>query len=55
MRWSLERLREELRDPQPGGVLVAQQLVYMMLAQALRLHLTDDLTGRVGWAVCPFG
>jgi AraC-like DNA-binding protein len=49
IRWSLERLREELRDPQPGGVLVAQQLAYMMLVQALRLHLAEDLTGGVGW------
>lgn len=49
MRWSLERLREELRDPQPGGSLMAQQLAYMMLIQALRLHLTDtSLSGR-GW------
>ena len=49
MRWSLERLREELRDPQPGGFLVAQQLAYMMLVQALRLHLAEGLRGRVGW------
>ena len=26
MRWSLERMRQELREPQPGGFLVAQQL-----------------------------
>jgi len=49
MRWSLERMREELRDPQPGSVLVAQQLAYMMLVQGLRLHLTEGLRGRVGW------
>jgi len=49
MRWSLERLREELRDPQPGGVLVAQQLAYMMLVQALRLHLAEGLKGGIGW------
>jgi AraC-like DNA-binding protein len=49
MRWSLERMREELRDPQPGGVLVAQQLAYMMLVQALRLHLAEGLRGGVGW------
>ena len=41
LRWSLERMREELRDPQPGGSLIAQQLAYMMLIQALRLHLAD--------------
>jgi hypothetical protein len=31
MRWSLERMRQELREPQPGGFLVAQQLAYMLL------------------------
>ena len=49
MRWSLERLREELRDPQPGGSLIAQQLAYMMLIQALRLHLADAATAGPGW------
>ena len=49
MRWCLERLREELRDPQPGGFLVAQQLAYVLLVQALRLHLAEGLRGRVGW------
>jgi AraC-like DNA-binding protein len=49
MRWSLERLREELRDPQPGGSLIAQQLAYMMLIQALRLHLADATTAGRGW------
>jgi AraC-like DNA-binding protein len=49
MRWSLERMREELRDPQPGGSLIAQQLAYMMLIQALRLHLADGAGSGVGW------
>jgi AraC-like DNA-binding protein len=49
MRWSLERMREELRDPQPGGALIAQQLAYMMLIQALRLHLADGTRRGVGW------
>jgi len=49
MRWSLERMKEELRDPQPGGTLIAQQLAYMMLVQALRLHLADGARGGVGW------
>jgi len=49
LRWSLERLMEELREPRPGGILVAQQLAYMMLVQALRLHLADGLSGGVGW------
>jgi len=49
MRWSLEHLKEELRDPQPGGSLIAQQLAYLMLVQALRLHLADGARGGVGW------
>ena len=49
MRWSLERMNEEVRDPQPGGSLIAQQLAYMMLVQALRLHLADSTKGSVGW------
>jgi AraC-like DNA-binding protein len=49
MRWSLERMREELRDPQPGGSLIAQQLAYMMVIQALRLHLADAASAGRGW------
>lgn len=49
MRWSLERIKEELRDPQPGGSLIAEQLAYMMLIQALRLHLAKESSGGVGW------
>jgi AraC-like DNA-binding protein len=49
MRWSLERMRQELSEPQPGGILVGQQLAYMMLVQALRLHLAEGLKGGVGW------
>jgi AraC-like DNA-binding protein len=42
-------MSEEVRDPQPGGSLIAQQLAYMMLIQALRLHLADGARGGVGW------
>jgi AraC-like DNA-binding protein len=49
LRWSLERMRQELREQRPGGYVVAQHLAYMMLIQALRLHLEEGLTGRVGW------
>ena len=49
MRWSLERMREELRDPQPGGELIAQQLAYMMVVQALRLHMAEGARGGPGW------
>jgi len=49
LRWSMERMRQELREQQPGGFLVAQYLAYMMLVQALRLHLAEGLRGGVGW------
>jgi AraC-like DNA-binding protein len=49
LRWSLERMMEELREPQPGSLLVAQHLAHMMLVQALRLHLAEGLKGGVGW------
>jgi len=49
MRWSLERLREELAAPKPGSSLIAQQLAYMMLVQALRLHLAESERVPVGW------
>ena len=49
MRYSLERMAEEIRDQQPGGALITQQLAYMMLIQALRLHLADKAHASVGW------
>jgi AraC-like DNA-binding protein len=49
LRWSLDRMRQELHDPQPGGSLIAQHLAYMLLVQALRLHLAEGLKGGVGW------
>lgn len=50
MRWFVERLMLELRAPQPGGFLVAQQLATLLLVQALRLQLDDGLRrGDVGW------
>ena len=49
LRWSLERMRQELREPQPGGSLVAEHLAHMMLVQALRLYLAEGLAGGVGW------
>ncbi len=49
LRWSVERMMRELRDPRPGGVLVIQHLAHMMLVQALRVHLAEGLRGGVGW------
>jgi AraC-like DNA-binding protein len=49
MRWSLERMRQVLREGQPGGFLMAQHLAHLMLLQALRLHLAEGPAGGVGW------
>jgi AraC-like DNA-binding protein len=49
LRWCMERMRQELREPRPGGFLVAQQLATMILVQALRLHLAEGLGNGVGW------
>jgi AraC-like DNA-binding protein len=49
LRWSLERMRQELRDQQPGAFLVAEHLAHMMLVQALRLHLAEGARGGIGW------
>jgi len=49
LRWYLERLMQELHDPHPGGVLIAQHLAQTILIQALRLHVLDDSRQGVGW------
>jgi AraC-like DNA-binding protein len=49
LRWSVERMMHELREEQPGGILVAQHLAHMMLVQALRLHLAEESRSGVGW------
>jgi AraC-like DNA-binding protein len=49
LRASIELMMQELREPQPGGSLVAQHLAHLLLILALRLHLAaGDGTG-VGW------
>lgn len=49
LRWSIERMMEELREPQPGSELIVEHIAHMMLVQALRLHLAEGLKGGVGW------
>ena len=49
LRWYLDRMRQELRERLPGGFLVVEHLVHMMLVQALRLHLAEGANGGVGW------
>ncbi len=49
LRWCLERLMLELREPLPGGSLIAAHLSHMLLVQALRLHMAEGSRGGVGW------
>jgi AraC-like DNA-binding protein len=49
LRWCIERMRDELRDPQPGSGIVAQQLATMVLVQALRGELSSERSDGVGW------
>jgi AraC-like DNA-binding protein len=49
LRWALERMIQELREPQPGGALIARHLAHLLLVQALRLHLSEVSGGGVGW------
>ena len=46
LRWSIERMMQELREPQPGSFLVLQHLAHMMLVQALRAHLAERVERR---------
>lgn len=46
---SVERLMQELREPQPGGALIAEHLAQTLLIQALRLHLAERAGSGVGW------
>jgi AraC-like DNA-binding protein len=47
LRWAFDRMRQELTDLKPGGMLIAQQLACMIFVQVLRLHF-DESKG-VGW------
>lgn len=49
LRWPMEHMMQELRDPQPGGFLIAQHLAQMLLVQALRMHLAEGANGGTGW------
>ncbi len=49
LRWSVERMMAELREPQPGGWLIIQHLAHLTLVQALRTHLAAGERLGVGW------
>jgi AraC-like DNA-binding protein len=48
LRWSVERMMQELQQQQPGSLLIAEHLAHMILVQALRLHMAEQVDG-VGW------
>jgi len=49
LRWSIERLMRELREPQPGSTLLAEHLAQALLIEALRLHLAEHASHSTGW------
>jgi AraC-like DNA-binding protein len=49
LRWSVERMMQELEAQEPGGSLMIEHLAHMMLLQALRQHLAEGVPGSVGW------
>lgn len=49
MQWALERMVQEIREPQPGSGLIVQQLAFMLLIQALRLYAKDNQKVNAGW------
>jgi AraC-like DNA-binding protein len=49
LRWSIERLMGELREPKPGSTLIAEHLAQALLIEALRLHLEAHSHDSSGW------
>ncbi len=49
MHWALARMAQEVREPQPGSSMIVQQLAFMLLIQALRLHVNDGAETSHGW------
>jgi AraC-like DNA-binding protein len=49
LRWSIDRLMRELREPQPGSALIAEHLAQALLIEALRLHLAEHSHHSTGW------
>jgi len=49
LRWTLDRMMQELREPKPGGFLVMEHLAHLLLVQALRLHLAEGAEQGIGW------
>jgi AraC-like DNA-binding protein len=49
LRASIERLMSEMRNPQPGSVIIAEHFAQALLVEALRLHLAERSGASKGW------
>ncbi len=49
LRWCLERMMQELVEPEPGGGAVLEQLARMVLVEALRQCLSKPSSDGLGW------
>lgn len=49
LRWSLERMKQEVATQRAGGLLISQHIAYTMLVEAIRLHLENGFSEGVGW------
>jgi AraC-like DNA-binding protein len=49
LRWALDQFAKEIRQNAPGGSLVTEHLVHIMLIQVLRLHLATGESAGTGW------
>lgn len=49
LRWSIELMMHELREAKPAASFVAQHLAHIMLAQTLRLYLSQQSGSEIGW------
>lgn len=49
LRWSLDRIMAELRNPRPGGDLTVEHLAHLILVETLRRHLAENSGGQKGW------
>ena len=49
VRWSLDRIAEELRDPRPGSALSIAHLSHFVLVQVMHCHLAGSPSETAGW------
>ena len=49
LRWTLQRLAQELQDTAPGAALMTRHLGHMMLLQVVRQYLAMQTSHPAGW------